>query len=45
VIDGNPLRRGDQENTSYDPHRDIVDNAVVAMIEAALIAVTSAPVG
>jgi uridine phosphorylase len=45
VIDGNPLRRDDQKNTSYNPHRDIVDTAVAAMIEAALVAVTSAPVG
>jgi len=45
VIDGNPLHRDDQETTSYDPHRDVVDKAVVAMIEAALVAVTAAPVG
>jgi uridine phosphorylase len=44
AIDGNPLRRDDQETTSYDPHRDVVDSAVVAMIEAALIAVTAAPI-
>lgn len=44
VIDGNPLRRDDQENTSYNPHRDVVDNAVTAMIEAALAGLTKAPV-
>ena len=45
VIDGNPLRRDDAENTTYDPHRDVVDQAVNAMIEATLVALTSAPVG
>ena len=45
AIDGNPLRRNDQDSTAYDPHRDVVDKAVVAMIEAALVAVTTAPAG
>lgn len=44
AIDGNPLREGDDDMSGYDPHRDIVVDAVDRMIAIALDAIT-APVG
>ena len=36
AIDGNPLAQGDEDMTSYDPHRDVVRRAVDAVIRVAL---------
>lgn len=40
VTDGNPLRRDDQANTTYDPDRTVVTQGISAMLDIALHAVT-----
>jgi len=41
AVDGNPLAEDTGDMSGYDPHRSIVDDAVVAMIEIALDAVAA----
>ncbi len=41
AVDGNPLARGDAEMSGYDPHRQVVTDAVERMIGIALDALVS----
>ncbi|MGI8515291.1 MAG: nucleoside phosphorylase [Acidimicrobiia bacterium] len=41
AIDGNPLLERDEQMSGYDPHRDIVREAVDSMLDFALVALAS----